>query len=139
MVQEGAKNGFPVTILVNEMMGSEYHLHVQTEDGTKLVVRIPTINLTEEERAKMVAGQVIHVAFEGKAMHFFDIETEYNLLTDNQYHGEDDPETPIKSNEAESELPAEEELAKEEPKAEEPEEAEAEEAKEEEPVEEKKE
>ncbi len=140
LVKEGAKNGFPVTILVNEMMGSEYHLHVQTEDGTKLVVRIPTINLSEEERAKMVAGEVIHVAFEGKAMHFFDIETEYNLLTDNQYHAEDDPETPIKSNEAESELPAETSPV-EEPKAEEKaEEAKPEEAsKEEAPAEEKKE
>ncbi len=140
LVKEGAKNGFPVTILVNEMMGSEYHLHVQTEDGTKLVVRIPTINLSEEERAKMVAGEVIHVAFEGKAMHFFDIETEYNLLTDNQYHAEDDPETPIKSNEADSELPAETspvEAPKAEEKAEEakPEEASKEEA----PAEEKKE
>lgn len=103
LVQEGAKNGFPVTILVNEMMGSEYHLHVQTEDGTKLVVRIPTINLTEAERAKMVSGEKIYVAFEGKAMHFFDIDTEYNLLTDNQYHGNDDPDAPIKSNEAVSE------------------------------------
>ena len=140
LVKEGAKNGFPVTILVNEMMGSEYHLHVQTEDGTKLVVRIPTINLSEEERAKMVAGEVIHVAFEGKAMHFFDIETEYNLLTDNQYHAEDDPETPIKSNEADSELPAETSPV-EEPKAEEKaEEAKPEEAsKEEAPAEEKKE
>ena len=140
LVKEGAKNGFPVTILVNEMMGSEYHLHVQTEDGTKLVVRIPTINLSEEERAKMVAGEVIHVAFEGKAMHFFDIETEYNLLTDNQYHAEDDPETPIKSNEADSELPAETSPV-EAPKAEEKvEEAKPEEAsKEEAPAEEKKE
>ncbi len=103
LVKKGAKNGFPVTILVNEMMGSEYHLHVQTEDGTKLVVRIPTINLTDEERASMVSGTVIYVAFEGKAMHFFDLETEYNLLTDNQYHGNDDPDAPIKSNEAESE------------------------------------
>ncbi len=128
LLPEGQKGGFPVTILVNEMMGSEYHLHVQTEDGTKLVVRIPTINLSEEERAKMVSGTVINVTFEGKAMHFFDIETEYNLLTDNQYHGNDDPEAPIKSDEAKDELhpennesaPAEEEKPIEEsPKAEE--------------------
>lgn len=122
LIKDG-KGGFPVTILVNEMMGSEYHLHVQTEDGTKLVVRIPTINLTDEERAQMVSGNVIDVTFEGKAMHFFDIETEYNLLTDNQYHGNDDPEAPIKSNEAESELPGEapvEEAPKEETQEEQP-------------------
>ena len=132
LVKQGAKNGFPVTILVNEMMGSEYHLHVQTEDGTKLVVRIPTINLTEEERAKMVAGEVIYVAFEGKAMHFFDLETEYNLLTDNQYHGDDDPDTPIKSTEAESELSGDavtEEKPVEEAPAEEPKKEEAKEEK----------
>ena len=104
LLPDNSKEGFPVTILVNEMMGSEYHLHVQTEDGTKLVVRIPTISLTEEEKAKMVSGGVIRVTFEGKAMHFFDIETEYNLLTDNQYHGNDDPEVAIKSDEAKEDV-----------------------------------
>ena len=112
LMKQGEKGGFPVTILVNEMMGSEYHLHVATEDGTKLVVRIPTINLTDEERAYMVSGNVINVTFEGKAMHFFDIETEYNLLTDNQYHGNDDPEAPIKSSEAESEVSTQSEAEK---------------------------
>ncbi len=78
--RNAGSNSFPVTIDVNEMMGSEYHLHVSTEDGTKLVVRIPTINLTEEERANMVMGNKINVTFEGKAMHFFDLETERNIL-----------------------------------------------------------
>ena len=77
-------NSFPVTIEVNEMMGSEYHLHVVTEDGTKLVVRIPTINLSESEREGMVMGNKINVTFEGKAMHFFDLETERNILVDQE-------------------------------------------------------
>ena len=128
LLPEGKKGGFPVTILVNEMMGSEYHLHVATEDGTKLVVRIPTINLSEEERAKMVSGSVINVTFEGKAMHFFDLETEYNLLTDNQYHGNDDPEVAIKSDEAKEEVSIEAAPVEEAP---------VEEAKEEVPAEEK--
>ena len=133
LLPDNAKEGFPVTILVNEMMGSEYHLHVQTEDGTKLVVRIPTISLTEEERAKMVSGGVIRVTFEGKAMHFFDIETEYNLLTDNQYHGNDDPEVAIKSDEAKEEVPLQVEEA---PKEENPAEEAAPQAEEETPAEE---
>ena len=78
-------NAIPVEILVNEMMGSEYHLHVQTEDGTKLVVRIPTINLSEEERQNMVMGNKINITFEGKAMHFFDPENERNILVDEIY------------------------------------------------------
>ena len=76
------KDAIPVTIQVNEMMGSEYHLHVTTEEGNKLIVRIPTISLTDEERNNMVNGTVINVAFSGKAMHFFDPESEKNLLVD---------------------------------------------------------
>ena len=76
------KEGVPVTIQVNEMMGSEYHLHVTTEQGEKLIVRIPTLSLTDEERANMVNGTQIKVAFSGKAMHFFDPESEKNLLVD---------------------------------------------------------
>ena len=76
------KDAIPTTIQVNEMMGSEYHLHVTTEQGDKLIVRIPTLSLTDEERAGMVAGTNINVTFSGKAMHFFDPESEKNLLVD---------------------------------------------------------
>ena len=72
----------PVTIQVNEMMGSEYHLHVTTEQGDKLIVRIPTLTLSDEERENMVAGQQINIAFSPKAMHFFDPQSEKNLLVD---------------------------------------------------------
>ncbi len=65
---------------VNEMMGSELHLHVFTEDGTRLIVRIPTIGLTPEQRSSLVNGHELKVSFEGKVMHFFDPETEKNLL-----------------------------------------------------------
>jgi len=72
--------GIPCTLEVNEMMGSELHLHVYTEDGTHLIVRVPTIDLTPEERASLVYGKKLYVSFEGKVMHFFDPETECNLL-----------------------------------------------------------
>ena len=67
-------------ITVNEMMGSELHLHAQTENGDKLIVRIPTVSLDDEVRHSMVYGQTIYVTFEGKVMHFFDRATEQNLL-----------------------------------------------------------
>ena len=70
----------PCTIKVNEMMGSELHLHVVEDNGDKLIVRIPTISLTDEERKGMVYGATIYVTFEGKVMHFFNPETERNLL-----------------------------------------------------------
>ena len=70
----------PCKIVVNEMMGSELHIHAVEPNGDKLIVRIPTIRLTDEERKSLVYGTVIYVTFEGKVMHFFDAETENNLL-----------------------------------------------------------
>ena len=71
----------PCTIKVNEMMGSELHLHVVEENGDQLIVRIPTITLEDEQRKEMVYGHKLHITFEGKVMHFFDPETGVNLLT----------------------------------------------------------
>ena len=123
LAKDGSSNAIPVEILVNEMMGSEYHLHVQTEDGTQLVVRIPTINLSEAEREKMVMGSKISITFEGKAMHFFDVDNERNLLVDEIYGPEAmqlelEAEAKAKAEESKEEAPVEE-PAKEEPKAEE--------------------
>ena len=67
-------------ILVNEMMGSELHLHVVTNNGDKLIVRIPTVSLTDDQRKSLVQGTTIYVTFEGKVMHFFDSESQRNLL-----------------------------------------------------------
>ena len=65
---------------VNEMMGSELHLHVYTEDGARWIVRVPTIDLTAEQRKSLVNGAQLYITFEGKVMHFFDPKTEKNLL-----------------------------------------------------------
>ena len=74
------QSAIPATLEVNEMMGSELHLHVYTEDGTRLIVRVPTIGLNAEERTSLVNGKKMAVTFEGKVMHFFDPATENNLL-----------------------------------------------------------
>ena len=70
----------PCKIVVNEMMGSELHIHAVESNGDKLIVRIPTIRLTDEERKSLVYGETIYITFEGKVMHFFDAQTEKNLL-----------------------------------------------------------
>ena len=67
------------TIQVSEMMGSELHLHVLAPNGDKLIVRVPTVSLDDEQRKAMAYGNEIYVTFEGKVMHFFDAETERNL------------------------------------------------------------
>ena len=70
----------PSTIKVNEMMGSELHLHVVEDNGDKLIVRIPTVTLDDEQRKEMVYGKTIYITFEGKVMHFFDVNGDKNLL-----------------------------------------------------------
>ena len=77
---EATPDTIPARLEVNEMMGSELHLHVFTEDGTRWIVRVPTIDLTQEQRASLKNGAQVYITFEGKVMHFFDPETEKNLL-----------------------------------------------------------
>ena len=95
-----AGEGIPTILEVNEMMGSELHLHVYVqpeeeeanEDAGKepasvdpascLIVRVPTIGLSAEQRKNMSYGAPLNITFEGKVMHFFDPETEKNLLCD---------------------------------------------------------
>ena len=80
LAEEGDSAAIPCTIRVNEMMGSELHLHVVEENGDKLIVRIPTVILEDEQRKQMTYGKKLHITFEGKVMHFFDVETGVNLL-----------------------------------------------------------
>ena len=80
VLTEEGKGGIPCTLEVNEMMGSEVHLHVYTEDGTRIVVRVPTMNLTNEQREGLKQGKKVYLAFESKVMHFFNKENEKNLI-----------------------------------------------------------
>lgn len=73
---------FKARIALNEMMGSEFHLHATCPDGSDLVVRVPTLALSHEERAELSAGHEISVTFGGQAMHVFDDVTEENLCVE---------------------------------------------------------
>ena len=77
---EAGENAINGTVLVNEMMGSELHLHVRVEDSTKMIVRTPTVNLSLEEKKQLRKNHEVHLSFPGKVMYVFDPETEKNLL-----------------------------------------------------------
>ena len=72
--------GIFCTVKVNEMMGSELHLHLIAENGDSLIVRVPTVALSDEQRKEMVYGRPVYITFESKVMHFFDTQTQNNLL-----------------------------------------------------------
>ncbi len=73
-------NAIECTILVNEMMGSELHLHLKTQNNDNIILRLPTIDLTKEQRAQLVYGNKMYITFQAKVMHLFDPKTEKNLI-----------------------------------------------------------
>ncbi len=80
IVDEKHPNKIACKVEVNEMMGSELHLHVVAENGDKLIVRTQTINLSEEQRHSLSFGKTVYITFESKAMHLFDEAGTRNLL-----------------------------------------------------------
>ena len=80
LAEDDNPNAIECTLEVTEMMGSELHLHAVTDDGTRLIVRVQTINLTPDQRKALDIGKRVRVTFEGKVMHLFDAETEENIL-----------------------------------------------------------
>ena len=68
------------TIDVNEMMGSELHLHLRSTNDDKIIVRLPTVDLTKEQRAGLSYGNKMYITFPAKVMHLFDPKTEKSLI-----------------------------------------------------------
>ena len=76
------QNSIDGEILVNEMMGSELHLHVRCGDDQNIILRVPTIDLSAEKRAALNAGSHIRFTFSSKVAQIFDPKTEKSLLWD---------------------------------------------------------
>ena len=62
------------------MMGSELHLHLRSRNDDKIIVRLPTVDLTKEQRAGLSYGNKMYITFPAKVMHLFDPETEKSLI-----------------------------------------------------------
>ncbi|MBR1607476.1 MAG: TOBE domain-containing protein, partial [Clostridia bacterium] len=72
--------GIPCRLEVNEMMGSELHLHLSTVNNDSIIVRLPTVDLTQEQRRQLSYGNKMYITFPAKVMHLFDPKTEKNLI-----------------------------------------------------------
>ena len=77
---EKAEGAIECTIDVNEMMGSELHLHLSSANDDKIIVRLPTVDLTKEQRNSLAYGSRMYITFPAKVMHLFDPETERSLI-----------------------------------------------------------
>ena len=56
------------------------NIETQTADGATLTVRIPTVTLSDAVRRELVATKTVYVTALGRVMHFFDAQSEKNLL-----------------------------------------------------------
>jgi len=75
-----AENAIECRIDVNEMMGSELHLHLSSAHDDKIIVRLPTVDLTNEQRQSLSYGNKLFITFPAKVMHLFDPQTERSLI-----------------------------------------------------------
>ena len=77
---DNSENAIECRIDVNEMMGSELHLHLSSKNDDKIIVRLPTVDLTKEQRSSLSYGNKLYITFPAKVMHLFDPATEKSLI-----------------------------------------------------------
>ena len=51
-----------------------------TENEDRVILRLPTIDLTDEQRAALSYGNTLYFNFASKVVHLFDPQTEESLL-----------------------------------------------------------
>ncbi len=82
LANEKAADTIEVAVKVNEMMGSEIHVHGTTEVNPNVIIRIPTVSLDFTDYANhFTSGKEISIKFDSKVAHIFDAEGN-NLLFD---------------------------------------------------------
>ena len=79
LMKEAGPETMKATVDVSEMMGSEIHLHVNCS-GNDVVVRVPSTQLTAENRGGLAYGTEINITLPEDLIHLFDPETEKNLI-----------------------------------------------------------
>ena len=72
-----SENGIPAEVDVSELMGSELHLHVNS-NGKDVVIVVPTTDIDLD--AVHGSHKPVKYSFKPELMHFFDKETEKNLF-----------------------------------------------------------
>ena len=79
--EDQKKDGVPyveATLIVCEMMGSELHLHLMIDDK-KIIVRVPTLGITDKELDEYSDNRKVWITFPPEAIHLFSKEDERNL------------------------------------------------------------
>ena len=72
------EDSFTGSILVSEMMGTEYHLHLNIEEN-KLAIKVPLMGMDGNMLHQIALGGDITFGFESDCIYIFDKETALNL------------------------------------------------------------
>ena len=75
-----AEDADPVVVRVGDVKYTKSEIEASLQSDIDLSELLQMRYLTEEERANLVQGHRLYITFEGKVMHFFDPESEKNLL-----------------------------------------------------------
>ena len=70
------EGGFPCTVRVREMLGSELHLHLEAQGLDLLAV----VSIRDVDVGALSPGKTAHISFDTELIHLFDAETTGNLL-----------------------------------------------------------
>ena len=77
VIDEHGEDGIDATVDVSELMGSELHLHVNS-NGKDVVIVVPTTDI--DVGAVHGGHKPVKYSFRPELMHFFDKETEKNIF-----------------------------------------------------------
>ncbi len=101
VLSEKTDASIEVKVTVNEMMGSEIHVHGETMSNPKVIVRIPTVSLNEGKYLdQFTVGSEISVSFDSKVVHLFDENGLNILFAEEKVADIEVEEKPVDSNEA---------------------------------------
>ena len=75
--EDATDDGIDATVDVSELMGSELHLHVNS-NGKDVVIVVPTTDIDLD--AVHGSHKPVKYSFKPELMHFFDKETEKNIF-----------------------------------------------------------
>lgn len=79
--EESGKDTVKAKVTVNEMMGSELYVHCTMEDNRDIIVRTPTIGLSNKIKLTIRDGGELYLSFVPEVMHLFDKESENSLIS----------------------------------------------------------
>ena len=94
LCKKNSKNALEGVVKVVELMGSSLHVHVNTLFSDNLVIVVPTVNLSEEEIAKISVGNKIYFTWYSHLCNLFSKETKENVIpfinNDDNYRKEEE-------------------------------------------------